>query len=357
MELTAGRLLLYAADGDEFLERVHEAGLEPLTELVRRSTLEDVFLTLESRTQDRQTVAGLTSILNVFPRYATCVPGEFRQRAVAAGGGIDVDAVGMRRGGPAARAAGGAWRDPVTWALAAVVFCAYFSLSLFRLLQLSPVSYDLGIYTEYVKQLSQLHAPVVDVLAPGFNLLGNHFQVAVAVLAPFFRLVPSPATLLFFQALATAISVFPVVSAGYALSGKATGRLIGFAYGFSWGLQQMIVFDFHEIALSVPLLAFSLSALVRRRPLAAIGWAMPLVFVEESQGFTVAAIGLLLAAVAVYPGLLPGPAVAAGLPPGGKRGGRGAAGGAAGGWPAAPRRPPGWASRRGACCGRCSRSP
>ena len=38
MEVTADRLLLYAADGDEFLARVHEAGIEPLTELVRRSS-------------------------------------------------------------------------------------------------------------------------------------------------------------------------------------------------------------------------------------------------------------------------------------------------------------------------------
>jgi lipooligosaccharide transport system ATP-binding protein len=50
MELTADRLLLYAADGDEFLARVHQAGIEPLTELVRRSTLEDVFLHLTGRT-------------------------------------------------------------------------------------------------------------------------------------------------------------------------------------------------------------------------------------------------------------------------------------------------------------------
>ena len=38
MEVTADRMLLYAADGDEFLDRVHAAGIEPLTELVRRST-------------------------------------------------------------------------------------------------------------------------------------------------------------------------------------------------------------------------------------------------------------------------------------------------------------------------------
>ncbi|HEX7161041.1 MAG TPA: ATP-binding cassette domain-containing protein [Trebonia sp.] len=50
LEVTADRILLYAADGDDFLARVHRAGLEPLTELVRRSTLEDVFLHLTGRT-------------------------------------------------------------------------------------------------------------------------------------------------------------------------------------------------------------------------------------------------------------------------------------------------------------------
>jgi lipooligosaccharide transport system ATP-binding protein len=50
MEVTADRLLLYADDGDEFLARVREAGIAPLTELVRRSTLEDVFLHLTGRT-------------------------------------------------------------------------------------------------------------------------------------------------------------------------------------------------------------------------------------------------------------------------------------------------------------------
>jgi lipooligosaccharide transport system ATP-binding protein len=50
MEVTADRLLLYAADGDDFLARVHRAGIEPLTELTRRSSLEDVFLRLTGRT-------------------------------------------------------------------------------------------------------------------------------------------------------------------------------------------------------------------------------------------------------------------------------------------------------------------
>lgn len=202
-------------------------------------------------------------------------------------------------------ARGSAWRDPVTWTVAALAFGAYFVISLYRLLTLTPSSYDLGIYTEYVKQLSQLHAPVVDVLGPGYNLVGNHFQVALGVLAPFFRVVPSAATLLFFQALLAAVSVFPVVTAAFVFTGRSTGRLIGFAYAFSWGLQQMIDFDFHEIALAVPLLAFSVSAVARRRPVAAIAWAVPLVFVKEDQGLTVAAIGVVLGATMAFRPAIP----------------------------------------------------
>jgi lipooligosaccharide transport system ATP-binding protein len=48
-EVLADRILLYVADGDETLAAVRAAGLEPLTSLVRRSTLEDVFLHLTGR--------------------------------------------------------------------------------------------------------------------------------------------------------------------------------------------------------------------------------------------------------------------------------------------------------------------
>jgi uncharacterized membrane protein len=199
----------------------------------------------------------------------------------------------------APRSPRGAWRDPLSWTIAALLFGAYFALSAFRLLRLDNPSWDLGIFTEVVKQYAHLHAPVVDLRTAGFNELGEHFTVALVVLAPFFRLFPTPMTLLFFQALLTAVSVFPVVTAGTALAGRSAGRLIGFAYGLSWGLQQMIFFDFHEIALAVPLLAFSISALVRQRWLTAAAWAVPLVLVKEDQGFTVAAIGFYLLFVRV----------------------------------------------------------
>jgi lipooligosaccharide transport system ATP-binding protein len=48
-EVLADRVLLYVPDGDAALAAVRGLGLDPLTSLVRRSTLEDVFLRLTGR--------------------------------------------------------------------------------------------------------------------------------------------------------------------------------------------------------------------------------------------------------------------------------------------------------------------
>jgi lipooligosaccharide transport system ATP-binding protein len=50
VEVLPDRLLLYTHDGEEALAKVHERGLTPAAVLVRRSTLEDVFLRLTGRT-------------------------------------------------------------------------------------------------------------------------------------------------------------------------------------------------------------------------------------------------------------------------------------------------------------------
>lgn len=49
VELLADRALVYCADGEAALATVHALSLTPLTALVRRATLEDVFLTLTGR--------------------------------------------------------------------------------------------------------------------------------------------------------------------------------------------------------------------------------------------------------------------------------------------------------------------
>jgi lipooligosaccharide transport system ATP-binding protein len=49
VEVLADRLLLYTSDGEEVLQAVHQRGLQPVSSLVRRASLEDVFLRLTGR--------------------------------------------------------------------------------------------------------------------------------------------------------------------------------------------------------------------------------------------------------------------------------------------------------------------
>ena len=49
IEVLPDRILLYARDGEGLLEQISRRGLNPLTSLVRRSSLEDVFLRLTGR--------------------------------------------------------------------------------------------------------------------------------------------------------------------------------------------------------------------------------------------------------------------------------------------------------------------
>jgi lipooligosaccharide transport system ATP-binding protein len=50
VEVLPDRILVYSDDGEHVLDQVHQRGLRPVATLVRRSTLEDVFLRLTGRT-------------------------------------------------------------------------------------------------------------------------------------------------------------------------------------------------------------------------------------------------------------------------------------------------------------------
>ena len=148
------------------------------------------------------------------------------------------------------------------WLLAFGLFLVYAADSLARYYRAAPGSYDLGIFVEVVRDYAHFHAPIVDILQPGFDLLGDHFHPIVAVLGPIFLLFPSPVTLLVAQALLFAVAAVPIVWLGRERIGTGSGYAIGAAYGLSFGIAQAVDFDFHEIAFAVPLLAFALWAML-----------------------------------------------------------------------------------------------
>jgi len=186
------------------------------------------------------------------------------------------------------------WERALPWVMALVFAGLYATISVARFQRLGARSFDLGIFEQAVRHYADLQAPIVDLEGPGRNFLGDHWSPAIAVFAPFYRLFPTPVTLLVGQAVAIALAVVPITRAGMAHLGRWSGVAVGMAFGMSYGIQSAVDFDVHEVCLAVPLLAFALEAFLAGRRTAVVAWAAPLVLVKEDLGLTVAALGVVL---------------------------------------------------------------
>lgn len=186
----------------------------------------------------------------------------------------------------------------------AAVFLAYAAYALREHQRFGTTGYDLGIFGQGVRAYAELHLPVSEIrtaTAPaGFSgdaypLLGDHFHPVLALLAPLYLLAPHAGTLLLAQAALVALSTYVVArTAGRHLGSPWAALSLGLAYGFSWGLQELVAFDFHEVAFAVPLLALACAAYLDGRWVAAAWWASGLLLVKEDLGATAAVLGLLL---------------------------------------------------------------
>jgi uncharacterized membrane protein len=173
-------------------------------------------------------------------------------------------------------------------AASAVVYCL-FSVQLGA--QMHTSAFDLGIYFEALRGYAHLGAPLVRLKGVHTNLLGDHFEPLIAALVPTYWLHPEPSTLLIDQGLLTAASIVPVWRfAARRFSARTTALLAG-AYALCWELQSMLAFDFHSVALAVPLLAFAVERADADRWRAATVCALLLLFVKEDFGLVLVAFG------------------------------------------------------------------
>ena len=100
--------------------------------------------------------------------------------------------------------------DRAPYLLALALFAAYATLSVLRHHRMETRSWDLGIFEQAVRGYAHLQAPVADLKGPGANILGDHFSPVTALLAPAYRLFPTPVTLLVAQAALFALAAIPV---------------------------------------------------------------------------------------------------------------------------------------------------
>jgi uncharacterized membrane protein len=191
------------------------------------------------------------------------------------------------------------WERALPWVMALVFAGLYATISVARFDRLGIRSFDLGIFEQAIRHYAYLQAPIVDLEGAGHNFLGDHWSPAIAVFAPFYRLFPTPVTLLVEQAVVIALGVVPMTRAGMRHLGCRSGVAVGLAFGMSYGIQAAVDFDIHEVCLAVPLLAFALEAFLAGRWKVVVAWAAPLVLVKEDLGLTVTALGLVLVLIGV----------------------------------------------------------
>ncbi|MBO0685958.1 MAG: DUF2079 domain-containing protein, partial [Candidatus Dormibacteraeota bacterium] len=154
--------------------------------------------------------------------------------------------------------------------------------------------FDLGTQDQTVWGYSQLQMIPNTVLGIR-NLLGDHFHPILMILAPLYRIWPSPIVLLVTQGVLVALGGLPVYLWGAERLGRTAGLLFQASYLVFWGVLAGILFDFHHVAFAVPAISVALyGALTRRNGLLLLGVVVGLL-TREDVSLTLVGLGVYLA--------------------------------------------------------------
>src|SRR4029077_10303888 len=168
------------------------------------------------------------------------------------------------------------------------------AISLFRYVPFGANGFDLGIQDQTVWGYSRLEMIPNTVLGVP-NLLGDHFNPILIVLAPFYWLWPSAATLLVAQAVLLAVAVIPIYLWAVRRVGYVAGLCFLGSYLLFWGVLAGVVFDFHHVVFAVPAISTALYATLNKQN--RLLWASVAVamLTREDVALTVIALGLFIA--------------------------------------------------------------
>lgn len=154
-------------------------------------------------------------------------------------------------------------------------------------------AYDLGIFTNTLWNLSHGRGFWDNIV--GMNNLGDHFSPVLILLVPFFRLFPSPLTLVFFQSLALALALVPLHALALRRLGSSSGALAVCALFLANPyLHKAHAFDFHPIVFAIPLFLWALAALDQGDTRKAFWLAVSALIIREDAALGVFGLGWVL---------------------------------------------------------------
>ncbi len=135
------------------------------------------------------------------------------------------------------------------WILIAL-YCVL--VSLLCLLKFANYGYnalDLGIYNQVFYNSAQ--GNFFDFTIHPHSYLGDHFEIFIVLLLPFYLLWPSPQTLLIIQTVFLALAAWPLYLIASARLGKKYALVMGLIFLFSPLILNTNLFEFHLLALAI----------------------------------------------------------------------------------------------------------
>ena len=175
----------------------------------------------------------------------------------------------------------------------AFTVCLYSTLSLFRHWHFGSNGYDLGIFDQVIWHFSRFERPTGTVTAFP-NMLGDHFYPALILLAPLYWICSRVEMILVAQAVLLTLPVFPICLFAQKRLGRARAYFFAVCYGLLWEVQITAEFDFHEICIAVPAVAFAIYFADEGRWKSFFAAVFLLMMAKEDMVLLVFFIGLLL---------------------------------------------------------------
>lgn len=157
--------------------------------------------------------------------------------------------------------------------------------------------FDLAVYSHVIWTTTQGRPFANSLVEATINFLGHHFVPLVVLLAPLYAAWPDPRILLAAQSVILAAGALPLYGFARRRVGAALACTVVLAFLLSPALQNVALFDFHEIALTVPLLMLAGAALLDERPRAVVICLVLAMLVKEEVILITAGFGLYAALI------------------------------------------------------------
>ena len=181
-------------------------------------------------------------------------------------------------------------------ALTILAAAAYAGISLYRHAHFASNAFDLAVQDQTVWGYSRFEVIYNTVLGIP-DLLGDHFNPILMVLAPFMWVWDSAGVLLVAQAILLALAGIPIYVWARRELGPVAGLAFQAAYLIFWGVLAGVVYDFHHVAFAVPAISLALYATLARRNLLLVPAVLVAMLTREDITLTLIALGLYIVVV------------------------------------------------------------